>query len=248
MQTHLDALLAPDALRAVFQPIFRIAADRAPEVFAYEGLIRGPKDSNFQQPDVLFGYVRRRRAEDRIDRACMKTILRAASALPAQAVVSINVHAATLGRDAGFGEAVLAEAEKNGLEPRRIMLEVVEHGSAWSEPDYQGGIARLRRLGLAIALDDVGAGLSNYKMILDTRPDFFKIDRYLVTGCREDATRRTVLTSIRRLAEDLGARVVVEGVEVAEEVGTLLSLGFELVQGFLFARPQPALAFSESAA
>lgn len=248
MQTHLDALLAPDALRAVFQPIFRIVGDRAPEVFAYEGLIRGPEGSNFQHPDVLFGYVRRRRAEDRMDRACMKTILRSASALPVQAMVSINVHAATLGRDAGFGEAVLAEAERNGIESRRIMLEVVEHGSAWSEPDYQGGIARLRRLGFSIALDDVGAGLSNYKMILDTRPDFFKIDRYLITGCRDDETRRTVLASIRRLADDLGAGVVAEGVEVAEEVGTLISLGFDLVQGFFFARPQPAFAFIDSAA
>lgn len=247
MLTHLDALLAPDALRAMFQPIVRIG-NGTPEVFAYEGLIRGPAGSNFEQPDVLFGYVRRRRAEDRIDRACMETILRAAALLPVDALVSINVHAATLGRDGAFGDAVLFEAEKNGVEARRIILEVVEHGSAWNEPDYQGGIARLRALGLTIALDDVGAGLSNYKMILDTRPDYFKIDRYLVTGCREDPIRRTVLASIRCLANDLGAGVVAEGVEVAEEAGTLLSLGFELAQGFLFARPQPALAFTDSAA
>ena len=244
MQTHLDDLLAPHALTAVFQPIVRIGQGRA-EVFAYEGLIRGPEGGNFHQPDVLFGYVRRRRAEDRIDRACMKTILHAARVLPSASMVSINVHAVTLVRDPGFGEAVLAEAEANGLDAGRVILEVVEHGSAWNEPDYQGAIARLRRLGLRIALDDVGSGLSNYKMILDTRPDFFKIDRYLVTGCRDDAARRTVLASIQRLADDLGAGVVAEGVEIAEELTTLLDLGVHLLQGFLFARPQPALAFAD---
>jgi EAL domain-containing protein (putative c-di-GMP-specific phosphodiesterase class I) len=246
MRTHLDALLAPGALTAVFQPIVRIGSERE-EVFAYEGLIRGP-EGNFHHPDVLFGYVRRRRAEDRIDRACMRSILAAATILPRDSMVSINVHAATLGRDAAFGDAVVAEAEANGVDASRLILEVVEHGSAWNEPRYQGGIARLRQLGLAVALDDVGAGLSNYKMILDTRPDLFKIDRYLVHGCRDDASRRIMLASIHRLAADLGARVVAEGVEADDELRTLLDLGFELVQGYLFARPQPAQAFAESAA
>ena len=90
-------------------------------------------------------------------------------------------------REAAFGDAVLREAIRNEVDPRGIVLEIVEHGSAWSEPDYRGGVARLRQLGFSVALDDVGAGLSNYKMILDTCPDFFKIDRYLVSGCTLDA-------------------------------------------------------------
>ena len=239
MHTHLEMLLTPGSLSPVFQAVVDGSAYGAP-VFAYEGLIRGPVATNFEQPDVIFGYVRRLRCEERVDLACVRAILDEASLLPAGAVVSINVHAATLGRVRDFGDLVVAEARANGIAPDRIVLEIVEHGSAWSAPHFLAGIENLRRLGLRIALDDVGAGLSNYRMILDTRPDFFKIDRYVVTGCCADPDRRKVLVSIRDLAEAFGARVIAEGVETEQEAETLAELGIALMQGYLFARPMPA--------
>ncbi|MEO8382618.1 MAG: EAL domain-containing protein, partial [Acidobacteriota bacterium] len=236
MSTHLETILAPGALRPVFQAIVDGVAGGTP-VFAYEGLIRGPASTNFEQPDVLFGYVRRRRCEERVDLACVRSILAAAPLLPSTASISLNVHAATLGRVRELGDLVVAAAEENGIAPHRIIMEIVEHGSAWSAPHFLAGIARLRQLGLRIALDDVGAGLSNYRMILDTCPDFFKIDRYLVTGCSDDGDRRKVLTSIRDLAAAFGAQAIAEGVETEEEWRTLADLGIRLMQGFLFARP-----------
>lgn len=239
MPTHLDEILAPGALRAVFQPVVDLT-DGARAVFAYEGLIRGPVSTNFAEPDVIFGYVRRKRHEDRVDRACVAAILREARALPAGPLININVHAATLARARGFVDEVVGEAERTGIDPSRVVVEIVEHGSAWNEPRFLGAIERVRACGLRVALDDIGAGLSNYKMILDTHPDFFKIDRYVVTGCDRDSSRKKVLTSIRDLAAAFGARAIAEGVEIGEEARTLLSLGIELMQGYLFARPQSA--------
>lgn len=241
MPTHLDEILAPGALRAVFQPVVDLT-DGARAVFAYEGLIRGPASTNFAEPDVLFGYVRRKRHEDRVDRACIAVILREAGALPAGPFININAHAATLARVRGFADEIVDEAERSGIDPSRVVVEIVEHGSAWNEPRFLGAIERVRARGLRVALDDIGAGLSNFKMILDTQPDFFKIDRYVVTGCDQDSSRRKVLTSIRDLAAAFGARAIAEGVEIGEEARTLLGLGIELMQGFLFARPQPASA------
>jgi EAL domain-containing protein (putative c-di-GMP-specific phosphodiesterase class I) len=242
MSTHLERLLVPEALTAVFQPIVD-TADGGARVFAYEGLVRGPASSNFEQPDVLFSYVRLKRGEERIDRACVAAILRAAPRLPSETRMSINVHAATLGREREFPDYVVAEACRNGIAANRIMLEIVEHGSAWDEPHFLAGVARARQLGLSIALDDIGAGLSNYKMIIDIHPDFFKIDRYLVMGCSSDGDRRKVLTSIRDLARSFGGRTIAEGVENEEELRCLIDLDIELMQGFLFARPQSARTF-----
>ena len=242
MSTHLEKLLAPGALTAVFQPIIDTAHD-ATRVFAYEGLVRGPASSNFQEPDVLFSYVRHKRGEERIDRACVTAILRAAPRLPEESRMSINVHAATLGRDREFADYVVSEARRHDIVPNRIMLEIVEHGSAWNEPHFLAGVARARQLGVAIALDDIGAGLSNYKMIIDIHPDFFKIDRYLVMGCPNDGDRRKVLASIRDLAKSFGGRTIAEGVENEEERRCLMDLDIELMQGFLFARPQSPRAF-----
>lgn len=242
MTTHLERLLAPEALTAVFQPIVDTANSGA-RVFAYEGLVRGPASSNFAQPGVMFSYVRLKRGEKRIDRACMAAVLRAAPSLPGESRVSINVHAATLAGEPEFPDWVVAEALRNGIEANRIILEIVEHGAVCNEPQLLAGVARVRQFGLAVALDDIGMGLSNYKRMIDIRPDFFKIDRYLVMGCSDDGDRQKVLTSIRDLARSFGARTIAEGVEREDELRCLFDLDIRLMQGFLFAHPRPARTF-----
>ncbi|HET8799384.1 MAG TPA: hypothetical protein VFO89_16970, partial [Thermoanaerobaculia bacterium] len=122
MQTHLDSLLAPGALTAVFQPVFDTRPQPA-AIFAYEGLVRGPAHSNFEHPDVMFGYVRHKRGEEQIDRACVAAILGAATSLPPEARISINVHAATLGRHRNFADYVVMGGRLHGIEPHRIVLE-----------------------------------------------------------------------------------------------------------------------------
>jgi EAL domain-containing protein (putative c-di-GMP-specific phosphodiesterase class I) len=95
----------------------------------------------------------------------------------------------------------------------------------------------MRESGIAIALDDVGLGQSNYKMILDVRPDIYKLDRYLVNGAWSDPYRQVILDSLARMVRRLEARAVAEGVEDRNELVAVEAAGIDLVQGFLFARP-----------
>ncbi|MGE5327006.1 MAG: hypothetical protein ACM3NO_08195, partial [Deltaproteobacteria bacterium] len=64
--------------------------------------MRGPKGTSVERADVLFAYVRLKRAETAVDRACMRAAMDFASALPGEPRISVNVHASTLGRDTGF--------------------------------------------------------------------------------------------------------------------------------------------------
>jgi EAL domain-containing protein (putative c-di-GMP-specific phosphodiesterase class I) len=97
-----------------------------------------------------------------------------------------------------------------------------------------------------LALDDIGLGHSNYKMILDCRPDYFKIDRYFVQGAGSDFYRQAVLKSVSELARPFGARVVVEGVENEEDLVAARAAGATLFQGFAFSRALPGSAYQES--
>ncbi len=99
----------------------------------------------------------------------------------------------------------------------------------------------LRRIGVRIAVDDIGLGHSNYRMLLECRPDFFKIDRYLVKGSNGDAYRRAVLHSIAELAQKVGAHAVAEGVDNEADLHTVCAEGIEMVQGYLLSRPIPAM-------
>ena len=237
--TLLDRILEPGRLSAVFQPILHVGA-WGTSVHAFECLTRGPAGTNIESPDVLFEYARRKHAEPSVDHACVETALRAARLLPSTARLSLNVHASTLSRDHEFSVFLGDMAEVCGIGLDRLVVEVVEHVSPWDRPSFLNTIDGLRAIGVAIALDDIGLGQSNYQMILDTRPDYFKIDGYFVRGCRGDFYRQAVLESVAGLAARFGARVVAESVEDEADLAMVTKLGIDLVQGWLFGRAASA--------
>jgi EAL domain-containing protein (putative c-di-GMP-specific phosphodiesterase class I) len=233
----LDAILAPGRLTVAFQPIFEVSSPR-PRLFALECLIRGPRGTNAERPDVLFDYVRRKRAESAVDRACVASALFEASQLPSQPRLSLNVHAATLDRDPGFRAFLLEQAGEARIDPHRLVVEIVEATPPRLDgPSFRRALTELREAGITIALDDVGLGQSNYKMILDVRPEIYKLDRYLVANAWSDPHRQVILDSLARMVRRLEARAVAEGVEDHHELVAVEAAGIDLVQGFLFARP-----------
>jgi EAL domain-containing protein (putative c-di-GMP-specific phosphodiesterase class I) len=239
----LDAVLEPGRLTVVFQPIFEVGTSH-PELFALECLIRGPRGTNAERPAVLFEYVRRKRAEAAVDRACVATALAEARLLPGRPRLSLNVHALTLGRDPAFPAFLLERAREARIEPRRLVVEIVElapmdldRSQPFPLPSFRRALAELREAGCTIALDDVGLGQSNYQMILDVKPDIYKLDRYLVEGAWSDPYRQVILDSLARMVRRLEARAVAEGVENDHELVAVEAAGIDLVQGFHFARP-----------
>lgn len=228
----LVELLQPGALRSLFQPIYRLDG-RGIEVSGFECLTRGPAGSNLEQPDVLFEYVRRKHEEALVDRVCVSLGLLAARELPPK-MISLNVHASTLGRDSTFAQFLARTADYAGVPLDRITVEIVEHSPFWDSDAFKSQLAAVRRLGAHIALDDIGLGYSNYRMILQTLPEVFKVDGFLVDGCSADGHRIAVLSSLVGLAHSLGAEVVAEGVERAEDLACLEGLGVRKIQGHLF--------------
>jgi EAL domain-containing protein (putative c-di-GMP-specific phosphodiesterase class I) len=126
------------------------------------------------------------------------------------------------------------------LPPSRLTIEVVEHAPPWDNDAFLRVLRDLRALGVRIALDDVGLGQSNFKMMMDVAPDYLKLDRYFVHGCHADSNRRAVIGAVQHLATHFGAEIVAEGVEEEEDLAELLGLGINLIQGFLLSRPVPA--------
>jgi EAL domain-containing protein (putative c-di-GMP-specific phosphodiesterase class I) len=237
IESALNRILQPGAITPVYQPIFRVSEGEAIHIEGVECLSRGPRGTNFEAADVLFEYVRLKREESLVDRACIVAAFRGASTLPSSLRLGVNVHASTLGRDHGFIPFLQSTAAATGIELTRVVIEVVEHAPPWDGISFQSTLEQLRALGMAIALDDVGLGQSNFKMLLDVRPDFLKLDRYFVESCSSDCHRRAVITALQTLARDFDAEIVAEGVENAEDAATLQALGITLMQGFHFAEP-----------
>lgn len=243
-ESALNRILQPGAITPVYQPVLRVNGSDT-QIEGVECLSRGPRGTNFESAEVLFEYVRLKREESLVDRACIAAAFRGASSLPSTLRLGVNVHASTLGRDHGFIAFLQSTAAATGIALTRILIEIVEHAPPWDNISFQSSLEQLRQLGMTIALDDVGLGQSNFKMILDVRPDFLKLDRYFVLGCSHDGHRRAVIGALRQLARDFNAEIVAEGVETAEDSNTLQGLGITLMQGFHFAQPLGADAARE---
>lgn len=126
----------------------------------------------------------------------------------------------------------------------RIVLELSEHDPVDDYDELRDALAPLRARGLRLAIDDVGAGFSSLRHIVVTAPDVMKLDRTIVAGISSDPVLATLVGSLVDLARSIGATVVAEGVETAEDAEALLAKAVDLGQGWYFGRPSPYDALS----
>lgn len=136
----------------------------------------------------------------------------------------------------GLVEAVTAVLDQTGMPARQLVLEVTEWAVAGGR-SAEANLAALRRLGVAIAIDDFGAGQSSLGRLKALPLDVLKIDRTLVATVAAGERDRAVLRSIVALGDSLGLATSAEGIETLEQLRTIRRLGCNLVQGHLFAQP-----------
>jgi EAL domain-containing protein (putative c-di-GMP-specific phosphodiesterase class I) len=121
---------------------------------------------------------------------------------------------------------------------QRVVLEITERSSLDKLDNVGERVARLRRMGFRIAVDDLGAGYAGLTTFAQLEPEIVKLDMSLVRDVNTNPTKRKVVRSMTQLAREIGALVVAEGVESEEELDTVVNLGCDFVQGFYFARPE----------
>lgn len=119
----------------------------------------------------------------------------------------------------------------------RVVVELTEHAVVENYVTVRSVIDKLKRLGVKVAVDDVGAGFSTFRHVLQLHPDIVKLDRSLIQGIHEDNVRLSLVSSLAGVAERMKASVVAEGIESEDEVNALWSLGVEMGQGYLFMHP-----------
>jgi len=123
---------------------------------------------------------------------------------------------------------------------RRIMVEVTESLELQESPEAGTNLERLRDAGMRIAIDDFGAGFSNFTRLEQLQPSLLKIDRALVRRAGSEIEGGVAfLTAATSVAASLNCDVVAEGVQTQAEAQVVKLLGVRYVQGFRYARPAP---------
>src|SRR5262245_9658935 len=232
------ALLAPGAIRAVFQPIVRLA-DLS--TIGYEGLARFPTPPGLiaLPPDVILAAAGRSGMRDDLELACWSAIA-AAGAPPEGRLLWVNLSPEALAHP---GLLKLA-----GRLPARLVIELTEQDTVLNNGLLRERLRPWIARGALVAVDDAGAGFTSLEYVADIRPDFLKLSRGMVAGVDQDSTRESVLRATAAFAREVGARVVAEGVERVEELEALRAMEIDYGQGWLFGRPGEAWPREQAAA
>lgn len=165
------------------------------------------------------------------------TLTRALALLESDSQLVLSVNFPRSRFQKAFLDRAISLISQAGLEVRqRLVIEVVE---AWAVSDFQPiyhGVEKLIELGCQIAFDDVGAGILPFDDIMGLQPHYLKLDRLFVQHSISGPNRSVLLEGFVSLAEELGCKLVAEGVETAEQSARLLELGISLQQGYFVAK------------
>ncbi len=150
--------------------------------------------------------------------------------------VAVNVSTMQFSRDS-FVEEVETALKKTGLDPKLLQLELTESVMLGG---LEGSIATIRRLqsiGVTVAIDDFGTGYSALSYIEKLPFDALKIDRSFVKEILQRSETKAMVRSLVLFAQELGMKVIVEGIESEAQLRAIKDIGADEVQGYFLGRP-----------
>jgi diguanylate cyclase (GGDEF)-like protein len=143
--------------------------------------------------------------------------------------------------DAELPNDVLRLLDDVGLPSSALTFEITESSIMADPVRTEAVVARLRSMGVAMAIDDFGTGYSSFSHLRRLPVDEINIDKSFVQHMASDDSDFTIVRTIVDLGRNLGMRVVAEGVENTETWEKLASVGCDVIQGFVLAKPLGAL-------
>ena len=227
----LERALASDSIQIAYQPQIDPCTGR---VEGAEALARW---SDAGSPEQLFARAAAVGLTERLSRHVQRKALQAFGGWngPLRDLrLSLNLVPEDLARE-GYDDWLLAELADAGVDPKRLTLEITETSLVVDRAIVSIRLARLRALGVEIAVDDFGTGYANLAYLTSLPLDTLKIDRGLIAEIVGGSRDRIVVKAMIGMARELGLKVVVEGIETAAQLCLVAEWGCDLYQGFLVA-------------
>lgn len=219
---------------SAFQPIYSIAHRR---IVGLEGLARGIDIENrIVPPQTLFNVFDKNEVIE-LDRICQLVHVENFYALdPPNAWLFLNVDPRTLNDQIRYSSFLESLIEDKKYPANRIVIEVLE-SMIDDEQELEHHIHEYKKMGFLIAIDDFGAGQSNFERIWRIKPDIVKLDRSMLQKAGEDPSVKSLIKGITSMLHNCKCIVLAEGVETENEAIAAMEGGVDLVQGFYFAHP-----------
>jgi EAL domain-containing protein (putative c-di-GMP-specific phosphodiesterase class I) len=223
---RIQHVLDEEAIEIVFQPVLDLT-DRRP--VAYEALSRFPGDASLA-PDRWFSEAWALGLGLPLELLAVHKAAEALERIPDDAGLNVNASPPVVSTET-FLEAFDGTAD-------RVTVELTEHLRIDDYSSFAAALRPMRQAGGQIAIDDFGAGYASLRHMLRLRPEWVKLDISL-TERIDDPMAHEMAAAITSFADNVGLRVIAEGIETVEELDALQEVGFRYGQGFHFGVPGP---------
>ncbi|RYC15276.1 GGDEF domain-containing protein [Ciceribacter ferrooxidans] len=233
--------LAKLVVENALQPIVEIGTG---EVFGYESLMRGHERLGFNSPLEMLDQAESAGDLLAFEQMVASRALAKFSAVPnfAGHTLFLNLDVRLIPHGDQLLDTLLEHLRKANIPPSSVCFELSERFDNTSVPQFAELVARMRRSGFKLAIDDFGVGHGEMKLLCDFPIDYVKIDRHFIAGLDENPRKRHLVRNIVSFSHVLGVRVIAEGIETEGEFLACREFGVDLVQGWYIARPSTLIA------
>ena len=228
-------------IEVYFQPIVDINENR---IDKFEALCRFPSLEGVEATtQELIGVVEELDKVVQLDDAVLLSALEQLPELQRlfgkHVKLSVNRSLKTSAELSQILERAAVVLDKEGVSPESITLEFTESAYFESDDKNRQVLSLLREAGVSIAVDDFGTGSASFRYLKECYFDILKIDRDFICDITFQSRQYYIVQSLIQLAKRLDLAVIAEGVETAQELSILQSLGVEHIQGYYFSKPLP---------
>ncbi len=226
-------IIQAQSLQIHFQPIVHLDTG---DTFGYEALARGPLETYFESPVILFSLARKLDMELVLDLICLRKLQKVAGRIPDSKKVFFNVSPSSFSNPM-FRE--FCDRAAKDLVPERVVLEVTRKRRIREYTRFRESATFFKARGYNLAVDDARAGTLSLRTILELEPDYIKTDMTVTRDIHNDVAKQRIFAQFRAFCNRQQIEIIPEGVESEQEKDYLRQNGARLGQGFLFSPPAP---------
>lgn len=243
LSEQLPRAIASGDIQTYFQPLVRNSDLR---VAGFETLARWfhPEFGPIPPPEFV-GIAEETGLIASLTDCIMRQGIEAARQWPQDVRLAVNISPVQI--NAELVDRVRGIIKSSNFDPERLELEVTEDVLIKDFDQTASMFARLRALGVQVAMDDFGAGFTSLGNLRRLNFERIKIDRIFTIDLPNHRRTSAIVRSILVLARELDLHITVEGVETADQFAFLQAQGPLEIQGFLFSAPKPVSAWADPA-
>ena len=234
LMTEFRELIEKPRLTSVYQPLIDL---RSGQIMGWEALARGPRESHFAKPDIIFNFAEEVGRLFHIERTCRESAIRGLGGLGPGQKLFLNIHPRTMSDPSFKSGETRRLLERYGLTPENVVFEITERHTIRNFALFHRTLDHYRSQGYLVAVDDAGTGYSGLDRIATLRPEFIKVDMSLIRGVEANPVQQALIETMVSFADRIGSQIVAEGIETETELSSLIAMGVHYGQGFFLARP-----------